>query len=190
MPTQPARKTAHETLETSPLGPIPEVADADTDRPVLLSAEPGVNVRDLVKSRPELRVFYSALTDGDLTSDLVEPGPWTLFAPVDSAFSRLSQVGVASLFQPSNAESLIDLLEHHLVRGRLSFGELVECGQVTSLNGETLMVDGATARIGAARILEVIRGDNGTLVLIDRVLVPARSEAMQLVGPTAFSISQ
>ncbi|MEM6927442.1 MAG: fasciclin domain-containing protein [Myxococcota bacterium] len=121
-----------------------------------------------------LNSFVGALSfaPGNLADALSSPGPFTVFAPTDAAFA----VGPT----PSG-EDLTNLLLFHIadptlatpVRvADLTTGELVTA--LTSINPlDTLTVDASVPTVGGASlVLPDVNGLNGTLHVIDEVLVP------------------
>ena len=59
----------------------------------------------------------AALDAADLVGALQGPGPFTVFAPTDSAFAKLPAGTVEFLLQPENKQALTDILLYHVVPG-------------------------------------------------------------------------
>ncbi|MEJ0083131.1 MAG: fasciclin domain-containing protein [Puia sp.] len=48
-------------------------------------------------------------------------GPFTVFAPTDIAFAKLDKGILDNLLKPENKTKLTDLLNHHVVEGKINF---------------------------------------------------------------------
>ncbi len=148
--------------------------------PLLAPAEPCRDVLETLHALGRCRTLLRLLSAAGFDEDLAGQGPpFTIFAPTDAAFARLS-VGVRALLEPAREEMLIDLLEYHLVRGRFDLCAAAEAGGVRTVHGAELHVAAEAGAFWAdsARI----RGpgfacENGIVHLVDGVLAPALSEA-------------
>ncbi len=122
-----------------------------------------------------LRTFVGALKSADLVNTLEGREPFTVFAPTDAAFASLSDGQLASLM--SDRGRLVEVITHHLVPGTLLASELLKRGSTaaTTVKGDTLRIvaRGGKVLVSGAEVLEAdIRGSNGVIHVIDRVLVP------------------
>lgn len=106
----------------------------------------------------------------------------TVFAPTDAAFQQLyTALGVANVNEIPLA-TLINVLKHHIVSGRVFSTDLAS-GAVTTLNGNVTVNVGAnpptvTGGSGGANVANLqtsmlnILATNGVIHVIDRVLLP------------------
>lgn len=119
-----------------------------------------------------LSTLVSALTAANLTTTLSGPGPFTVFAPVNSAFEALPADVLQRLLEAGNVEILSKVLRYHVVPGRVLAADLREGQEVTTVEGTTLRITLAGgARVNNARITTTdIETDNGVVHLIDGVL--------------------
>lgn len=123
---------------------------------------------------PELSVFNSAIRTAGLSVQLNRMRSFTLFIPVNSAFAALS--GQQLNFLRDRAY-LIDLVRHQVVTHPVTPAEIARGGEVSALSGAKLglMRQGREYRISQATVLcGDIATANGTLYVIDKVLLPAR----------------
>ena len=100
-------------------------------------------------------------------------GPWTVFAPVDSAFAKLPKSVLQDLLQPENRDALVRILGLHVVPGRIAARELLQKQKLTTLMGapiEARLVDGKLTVGGARLIANDIQAKNGVIHLIDTVI--------------------
>ena len=110
-----------------------------------------------------------------LAETLSGPGPFTVFAPPNSAFDALPTGTVASLLEPANKAKLTSVLTYHVVPGRLMAADLRDGQVLTTVNGETLTVhkSGNTVMIGDATITQAdVAASNGVAHVINKVLMP------------------
>ena len=128
-----------------------------------------------VSNNPKLSALSAALS-GKLNPavnllDTLNGGQFTVFAPVDNAFSRLPAEATATL--QTDAASLTSLLTYHVIPGRFSPTNIN--GTHTTLQGGELSVTGPADRLWVNDALVLCGGissANATLYLIDTVLTP------------------
>ncbi len=129
-------------------------------------------VAGVVSNDPELSTLASLLIAADLVDSLHEPGPFTVFAPVDAAFDALGEAALGDLTAEENADRLRRLLMHHVVPDRLTPDDLdPENGHQTLAGTRITITDGETLRIGNAELLQPgLAVPNGMVHKIDSVL--------------------
>ncbi len=131
-------------------------------------------VVEIISSNPSLSTLAKAIKAADLTSTLKGEGPFTIFAPNDLAFAKLSPNKLADLLKPENKDKLVALLTYHVVPGNIAAAD-VKAGKVATVNGKALDVkvkDGTVTVNNAKVIKSDIAGSNGTIHVIDTVLIP------------------
>ncbi len=149
--------------------PMQDVADANTNTDTST-----LTVVDVVDAEPSLSTLANALKAADLNATLQGPGPFTIFAPNDAAFAKLSPNALADLLKPENKDKLVTLLTYHVVPSKIESQD-IKTGQVTSNNGAPLdfKADANGVTINNAHILQRdIAASNGVIHVIDTVLVP------------------
>lgn len=119
--TTPAAPAAPAPQSTAPAptaaaAPNPAVGGVamDATKTIIANASAAPNLSTLVK----------AVTAADLTATLSGPGPFTVFAPTDDAFSRLPPDTLAQLMKPENKALLAKVLTYHVVPGTIDFAQL------------------------------------------------------------------
>jgi len=132
-------------------------------------------------NNPELSTLVAAVTEADLVDTLNSEGPFTIFAPVNSAFEKIPSADMDAVM--ADTDTLTSILTYHVVPEQLSSTELVEAGTVATVNGaeleitmdgDTLMVNGDEATVVCADVPTA----NATVYLIDTVLMPPMDGAM------------
>jgi len=140
-----------------------------------MSADPTIPA--LAVSSGRLKTLVAAVTEAGLVEALSGNGPFTVFAPTDEAFAKLPEGTVATLLEPRNRETLVRILKHHVVAGRLDAADLVGRGSVETLAGTELELEAVRDRllVGEAVVETADLGaSNGVVHLIDRVLMPPK----------------
>jgi len=131
------------------------------------AAERAAGTKDLVDTAIGAQQFNSLVTAvkaAELVETLKGDGPFTVFAPSDDAFAKLPEGFVSSLL--GDKPKLTDVLTYHVVAGRLSAADLLEKGEVETLQGATLTLD----QLSVAKA--DIPASNGIIHVIDKVLMP------------------
>ncbi len=131
----------------------------------------------VIKAAGNFKTFLKAVEAADLTATLQKPGLLTVFAPTDTAFSKMSAGTLDDLLKPENKAKLVKLLSYHLAPGKLTAVELAKADEVKTLEGTEIDVDtstdGKTIELDSAKVLgNDIEASNGVFHAIDRVLQP------------------
>ncbi|WP_375396253.1 fasciclin domain-containing protein [uncultured Sphingomonas sp.] len=160
--------------------PNPTVGGAAMDATKTIVANAG--------AAPNLTTLVKAVTAAGLVETLSGPGPFTVFAPTDPAFSRLAPGTVDQLLKPENKAALTKVLTYHVVSGTITFADLkakIATGggtaTLTTVEGEPLKVTITGADVvtltdvnGNISYLETpdVRQSNGIVHVVNGVLLP------------------
>lgn len=105
---------------------------------------------------------------------LSSQGQYTVFAPSDEAFAKLTQEQRAAL--SNDPQAMAQLLANHVVPGRYTATHLMREGEAQALNGKAIKL-GPSSDLGgriAAADAEVVQSNlfaaNGVVHVIDRVI--------------------
>jgi uncharacterized surface protein with fasciclin (FAS1) repeats len=145
------------------------------------------NIVENAVNSPVHTTLVAAVQAAGLVDTLASPGPFTVFAPVNSAFAALPAGTVDTLLMPENRDQLVKVLTAHVVPGKLSGGQIlgrVQAGggryEMTTVSGDTLVAvasgpgvaitdeSGNTAVITTADVNQ----SNGVIHVVNGVLVP------------------
>jgi uncharacterized surface protein with fasciclin (FAS1) repeats len=144
------------------------------------------NIVQNAQNSPIHKTLVAAVVQAQLAETLSGPGPFTVFAPTDTAFNAVPASTRSSLMQDANRPQLQSVLTYHVVPGRLTAADLmaqVRAGNgtanLTTVQGGRLMVHmangGLTVMDGSGKTARVTQGDvlqsNGVIHVIDRVLM-------------------
>ncbi len=133
----------------------------------------------LAIATPELSTLVTAVQAAGLVETLQGDGPFTVFAPTNSAFEKLPSETLASLLDPANKDALTAVLTYHVVSGEvlssaLSNGQVIDTVQggkltVEITDGKVYLVD---AKGGKALVVQAdVQASNGVVHVIDSVLL-------------------
>lgn len=119
--------------------------------------------------------LVTALEEADLADTMMNDGPFTVFAPVDSAFGELPEGTVENLLMEENMDDLVDLLSYHVVTWVYLAEDITEGLNLETLQWEMIefnYMDGAWYVDGQEIILADVYSSNGVIHAIDWVMMP------------------
>jgi len=132
------------------------------------------NLETIVQTTPNLSFLMQALFATDLLGALEDAGPYTFFAPTNTAIGAMSQIQWQDLLKPENKEKLKEIITFHIVPGKILSSQL-KTGKVKTLNGKELNITakGADISVNGASIVQAdIIGTNGVIHEINMLLRP------------------
>jgi len=135
------------------------------------------SILDTLTSDGRFKVLTSTLEAAGLVDSLEGEGPFTLFAPTDNAFEKLTEKTLNELLKPENKDKLTSILTYHISPGKILSSDLIK------LNGKKIkMANDKNAKIevkdneifidGAKVIVKDIMAENGVIHVIDTVMIP------------------
>lgn len=179
-------KSARKVASRAIILPLVAVAFAacDDDDPVVPELD---TIAELASNTDNLSTLTTALTEADLVSTLQNGGPFTVFAPVNSAFAALPEGELDRLLDPANADELAELLTYHVVPGTFNAADLSEGQMLTTVAGPdvTITLAGGAQVNGVDIVQTDIEASNGVIHLIDGVLLPPRPDIATLAAGEA-----
>lgn len=138
------------------------------------------NLVDITAANAQLTTLSVALQAVGLSGTFRGDGPYTIFAPTDTAFANLPDGALEMLV--NDTDLLRQILLYHVVEGEVTSARLAEANTLVTLQGEPIVVttvaaDGATGqglRINnqGQMVVGDIRALNGVIHIIDTVLLP------------------
>jgi uncharacterized surface protein with fasciclin (FAS1) repeats len=138
-------------------------------------------IAEIAAESGDFNTLVAALDAADLVETLNGPGPFTVFAPTDSAFAKLPAGTVEGLL--ADTAQLTSVLTYHVVPGKVMASDIVEANgaQPATVNGQKVDVvvrDGMVYVNGARVVTADIVASNGVIHVVDAVLLP-QAEAAQ-----------
>lgn len=148
---------------------------------------PSRNIVENAVNSADHTTLVAAVVAADLADTLSSPGPFTVFAPVNSAFAALPAGTVDTLLLPENKDMLTKILTAHVVAGDLKAADLIAqaaanggAATLTTVSGDTLTfaVEGGAAVLtdekgGKATVtIADVNQSNGVIHVVNSVLLP------------------
>jgi uncharacterized surface protein with fasciclin (FAS1) repeats len=126
----------------------------------------------------QFNTLTAALKAANLVDTLKGPGPFTVFAPTDEAFSKLPAETVTDLLKPENRQKLAGILTYHVIPGKVQAKEVIKQRGAIAVNGQRVDIrfDEEGLKVDGAKVLTTdILCDNGVIHVIDSVLLPGKA---------------
>ena len=162
-------------VAVAPIGPVAwsEMTDA--------GGQPKAtwDIVDTAVSAGSFKTLATALQAAGLVQTLKGPGPFTVFAPTDTAFAKLPPGTLENLLKPENKAKLANILTYHVVSGKNLASTVVTMPSAKTLEGQSITIkvqpDGSVWANNAKVVKTDIACSNGVIHVIDTVLMPSNS---------------
>lgn len=131
--------------------------------------------------------LVTAVKAADLVGTLSSEGPFTVFAPLNSAFEALPAGTVESLLKPESKGALTGILTYHVVAGKYMAADVVKAIKgnngsfsvktvqggtiILSLSGDKVMLKDEKGTMSTV-VLADVAASNGVIHAIDTVVMP------------------
>lgn len=148
---------------------------------------PAKTIAENASAAPNLTTLVAAVKAAGLVETLASPGPFTVFAPTNSAFEKLPDGTVATFVKPENKATLTKILTYHVVAGKLTAKDIVSAikagdGEATlttvagekitaRMSGNNVVITDAKGGQSTVTTVDVMQS-NGVVHVIDSVLLP------------------
>ncbi len=136
------------------------------------------NIVQTAQGLPQFSILVEAVVAANLATTLSGTGPFTVFAPTDTAFANLlAELGVTKAALLADTALLTKVLTYHVVSGRVLKAEVPLNTAIKTVQGDTLTVGsnlaitdqrGRTSNITGTDVLT----SNGVIHVIDKVILP------------------
>lgn len=130
------------------------------------------NLIDTAKEKGSFPTLLKAAEILGLLDKYRKEGPYTVFAPVESAFEPIPDEVIDESFE--DQEYLLGIINYHIVEGKYTTEDLLTLDSLETVSGNRLKITvNGGIKVDAARIIE---GDieciNGVIHAIDEILLP------------------
>ncbi len=148
---------------------------------------PAKTIVQNASAAPNLSTLVAAVKAAGLVETLSSRGPFTVFAPTNTAFDKLPDGTVGMLVKPENKATLTKILTYHVVAGKLTAKDIVGAiksggGSATlttvagekltaRLSGNSVVITDGKGGQSAVTTVDVMQS-NGVVHVIDSVLLP------------------
>ncbi|MBE15276.1 MAG: fasciclin domain-containing protein [Dokdonia sp.] len=145
------------------------------------------DIVEVASTSQDHTTLVAAVKAANLVTTLKGQGPFTVFAPTNTAFDALAEGTLASLLQPEAKSKLATILTYHVVAGTFTAADVTEAIKenggsftINTLGGGTL-----TAKIKGGNVVLTdenggmatvttpdLKASNGVIHVIDAVVLP------------------
>ncbi len=148
---------------------------------------PNKNIIENAVNSKDHTTLVAAIKAAGLVETLSGAGPFTVFAPVNSAFDALPAGTVDNLLKPENKSKLSSILTYHVVSGRIDSASLLDMikkgkGKTSaktvqgeeltfSKMGKDIMVMDSKGNKAKVTVADVFQS-NGVIHVVNKVLMP------------------
>jgi uncharacterized surface protein with fasciclin (FAS1) repeats len=132
------------------------------------------NITQVVNAEKNMTILKKSVSASGLDNVLSGAGPFTVFAPNDLAFEKLEKGILDNLLKPENKAKLADVLNYHVISGKVHFKDLKDGEKLKALNGKELHVhvkDGHVRIEGAEILTHDLSSSNGVIHSLDTVMI-------------------
>ena len=144
---------------------------------------------DVAVGSKDHSTLVAAVKAAGLVETLQGTGPFTVFAPVNSAFAKLPEGTVATLLKPENKGTLTAVLTYHVVAGNLMAADVLKAIEAGGGKATVTTVQGAqlTAAVEGGKVVLTdaagnkstvvatdLKASNGVIHVIDTVVLPSK----------------
>lgn len=164
--TSQQREQAASLEDTRPKGQA-SVVDEESDK----------NILQVAISSDDHTTLVAAVEAAGIEHILVNAGPLTVFAPVNSAFDNLPPGTVTDLLKPENKGKLAGVLTKHAAPGSFDIPYLkkeAERGRrLYMADGSYLdiSIEGEDVYVAGAKVLASVQTSNGIVNVVDKVIL-------------------
>jgi len=142
---------------------------------------PSKNIIQNAINSKDHTTLVAAVKAAGLVSTLEGKGPFTVFAPTNSAFGKLPAGTVDNLVKPENKTTLARILTYHVVPGKLEASDLMDGKKLKTVEGEQLTIKRSGDKVmiidakGDSAIVTIpnVNQSNGVIHVVDTVLMPS-----------------
>ncbi|HLH98469.1 MAG TPA: fasciclin domain-containing protein [Xanthobacteraceae bacterium] len=178
-------------LTLSAVVATPSIAAMMSEKTVTVGGAPMYPSKNIIENAVNSKdhtTLVAAVKAAGLVETLEGAGPFTVFAPTNSAFAKLPPGTVETLLKPENREKLKSILTYHVVPGRMSAKDLMDAAKkaggeaklktvegdwlTVTVKGSMLMISDAKGNTSRVTIQNVFQS-NGVIQVIDSVLLPS-----------------
>ena len=141
--------------------------------PKAAPAAPAKNIVQTAVAAGQFKTLASLLAKAGLAGTLQGMGPFTVFAPTDTAFARVPKATLAALGKDKG--KLRAVLLYHVVKGKVTVAQAMKLHSAKTLNGKPLAirVSGGKVLVGRATVTKAdVMASNGVIHAINKVLIP------------------
>lgn len=170
---------------------VPAFAQTMNEKTVTVGGAPMYPSKNIIQNAVNSKdhtTLVAAVKAAGLVDTLSGPGPFTVFAPTNAAFVKLTAGTVETLVKPENKAKLTGILTYHVVSGKWNAASLMKAvkdgegaAKIKTVEGGDiwvkqagpgkLSITDAKGDVAMVTIADVLQS-NGVIHVIDTVLLP------------------
>jgi len=130
------------------------------------------NIIETAIENGNFKTLIKALTAANLVETLEGTGPFTVFAPTDTAFAKIPSETMEAILKDN--DKLASILTYHVLSGKTLSKDIVNMSSAKTLNSKDVRIDSERGvRINNSNITTAdVECSNGVIHIIDTVLMP------------------
>ena len=131
------------------------------------------SIVDIAAGDPQFSTLVSLLKEAKLVETLNGEGPFTVFAPTNSAFEKIPSESLLAL--KKDPAKLKKVLTYHVVGGAVSSESASKLTEAETVAGEKLSIKKSygALKVDNAKVVKAdITASNGVVHVVDSVLMP------------------
>lgn len=155
-----------------------EPTERDLGQAGVQDDESAANILQVAIGSEDHSTLVAAVQAAQIEHVLVNAGPLTVFAPVNSAFDALPEGTVENLLKPENKSDLATILTRHAAPGSYDLEKLKKESEkgrkLYMATGDYLeiVVEGEDVFVGGAKVIGTVQTSNGIINVVDKVILP------------------
>jgi uncharacterized surface protein with fasciclin (FAS1) repeats len=135
------------------------------------------NIVQTAVAAGQFKTLVALVEKAGLAGALSGSGKLTVFAPTDAAFKKVPKATLAKLGR--DRALLKSVLLYHVAKGNLRAAQVIKLTSAPTLNGKRVRIsvrNGSVYLNSSSRVTKAdVAASNGTIHVIDRVLIPPSS---------------
>jgi len=132
------------------------------------------NITEVVNDDQNMTTLKKGVNAAGLDKVLSSTGPYTVFAPSDLAFRKMDTGKFETLLRPENKTKLKDILNYHIVSGKVGYNDLKDGNKLKTISGHQLSILVKEGRVhieGAEIEARDLETSNGVIHVLDTVMI-------------------
>ena len=133
------------------------------------------NVVQVAIGSKDHTTLVTAVKAAELVDALSNAGPFTVFAPTNTAFEALPPGTVEDLLKAENKEKLTTILQYHVYVGVINTDAMQDGQSLGMVDGGNVAISKKDNKLfvnGNAEIIGSVKASNGVVHVINNVLLP------------------
>ena len=133
-----------------------------------------LDIVETAASNPAFSTLVAAVKAAGLVETLQGEGPFTVFAPTNTAFVKLSDGTLGDLLDIESKEKLAATLTYHVLAGKLMAADIVKLNKAKTVQSSYLVIDTSDGiKVNNATVVQTdLVTSNGVIHIIDTVMFP------------------